>query len=266
MATPRILIVEGETVAAADVQRALTELGYGVAGVTADGGEAVRLAGARPPALVLMDLRLRGMVDSLDAARDLRERFGLPVVFLADESDPQRLSRALAAEPFGYVRCPYTDAFLGCAIEVALHRHAVESALDAQERELGDGLARIDAMLNVAEGGITIEDDAGRVWRANPRLCAMFGITKPPAQLLKTEAAALRRLIAQRFHEPARFIQRTEELVHERRPAVRERWKLADGRHLEFNFVPCMSGKRFLGQFWVFLPLIEPAPSDDKPE
>jgi CheY-like chemotaxis protein len=265
MARPRILIVEGETVAGADVERALAQLGFGVAGVATDGSDALRLAGLRDPALVLMDLRLRGAMDSLEAARELRERSGVRVVFLADDSDPERLARSLAAEPFGYVRSPFLGAFLACAIEVALHRDVVERALDAQERELGDALSRYDAMLNVADGGIAIEDEAGRLWRINPRLCALFGITAPPAQLIGSEASALRRLIAPRFREPARFLAHAEELSRARRAAIRERWMLEDGREVEYNFVPCFSGERFLGQFWAFRHAAERA-LDDKPE
>ena len=265
MAKPRILIVEGETLAAVELQQMLAELGYGVAGVASDGGEALRLAGTRKAALALVDLRLRGAMDGVDAARELRERLGLPVLFLAEETDPT-LERSLAAEPFGFVRCPVTRTFLACAIEVALHRDVVESTLDAQERELGDALARYDAMLNVADGGIAIEDEAGRLWRVNPRLCALFGITAPPAKLLGSEASALRKLIASRFREPAKFVDHAEELSRERRAAIRERWPLLDGREVEYNFVPCLSGERFLGQFWAFRYAAERPALEDKPE
>ncbi len=265
MARPRILIVEGESVAGADVERELAELGYGVAGVAADGTDALRLTAQREPSLVLMDLRLRGAPDSLDAARVLRERHGAPVLFLADDSDPQRLARSLAAEPFGYVRSPVSGPFLACAIEVALHRDVVERALDAQERELGDALARYDAMLNVADGGIAIEDESGYLWRVNPRLCSIFAISAAPAQLVGTEASALRRLIAPRFREPARFAAHAEQLARRRKAAIHECWHLEDGREIEYNFVPCFAGERFLGQFWAFRYAVERPALDDKP-
>jgi AmiR/NasT family two-component response regulator len=265
VARTHILIVEGETIAAADVRRAVDLLDYAVVGIAADGAEALRLADVRRPALVLMDLRLRGGMDSADVARQLRQRLGLPVVFMAGESDGDLLARSLAGEPFGYVRVPFANGFLRCAIEVALHRHVVESTLDAQERELGDGLARLDAMINVADAGILIEDEAGRVWRTNPRLCALFGITSPPAQLLGTEAAALRRRIAPCFSEPERFAERSEEIARARRPALREIWEHQDGRPIEFNFVPCYAGERFLGQFWAFREATDPV-RGEKPE
>ena len=62
-----LLIVEDEAVVTLDLTPQLEGLGYTVAGVVASGEQAVALVGAAAPDLVLMDLRLRGRIDGIEA-------------------------------------------------------------------------------------------------------------------------------------------------------------------------------------------------------
>src|ERR1041384_5536840 len=75
MSKGRILVVEDEAVVAADLQQRLTALGYEVTGTAASGREALRLAEAQPPDLALMDIKLEGELDGIQAASRLAEQF-----------------------------------------------------------------------------------------------------------------------------------------------------------------------------------------------
>ena len=69
MGKTTILIVEDEAIVAADLSGKLGQLGYEVVGITAKGEEAIELACSRKPQVVLMDIRLKGPMDGIEAAR-----------------------------------------------------------------------------------------------------------------------------------------------------------------------------------------------------
>ena len=81
MRKPRILIAEDEVIIAADLQTQLQRLGYTVDGYARSGEEAVRLARQEPPNLVLMDIRLLGSMNGIEAARQIYEELSIPVVY-----------------------------------------------------------------------------------------------------------------------------------------------------------------------------------------
>jgi CheY-like chemotaxis protein len=88
-----ILIVEDERVAAWNIQSALEKFGYTVVANIGSGDKAVGLAGTLKPDLVLMDIRLPGEIDGIEAAARIRNQFKIPVVYLTAYTDrPLRLS------------------------------------------------------------------------------------------------------------------------------------------------------------------------------
>lgn len=135
MSAAKILIVEDEGIEALDTQQRLTRLGYSVPDIAFTGEEAVRLAESISPDLVLMDIMLRGQMGGIEAAQEIRTRFGIPVVYVTAYSDEDTLARAKIAEPHGYIVKPYDERELRVAIEVALYRHEMERKLrESEER------------------------------------------------------------------------------------------------------------------------------------
>jgi two-component system, cell cycle response regulator len=133
-----ILLVEDEGVVAQDLKESLTRLGYRVAGVAAEGVQAVRMAEELKPQLIVMDVGLNGDIDGIQAARMIDERLRVPVIFLTGQSDPDTLRRAISTGPLGYIVKPFQEVELRCAIEVAIHKHRADLA--TRERE--DALRR----------------------------------------------------------------------------------------------------------------------------
>ena len=157
MSAARILVVEDEAIIAYDLERTLQRLGYDVPEVVAEGEAAIEAAARHAPSLVLMDIKLRGALDGVDAARAIRERLEMPVVFLTSHSDLATLSRAAAAQPQGYVMKPFVERDLHVAIEVAIRKHEVERALRHRERWfsttlqcVGDGVVATDEGMAVS--------------------------------------------------------------------------------------------------------------------
>src|SRR5690242_601635 len=93
----KVLVVEDEGLIAHDIATRLEALGHHVVGTVATAEEAVdQAAGAD---LVLMDIRIDGQRDGIDAAREVRARHHVPVVFLTAHADRATLERAKAADP-----------------------------------------------------------------------------------------------------------------------------------------------------------------------
>ncbi|OYT70293.1 MAG: hypothetical protein CFK52_11545 [Chloracidobacterium sp. CP2_5A] len=140
----RILIVEDEVIVAEGLRLRLERLGYLVVGVTGRGEEAVELAGAMSPDLVLMDVRLAGDLDGVAAGEQIWTRFGLPVVYLTAKTDQETLERLLATQPAGYVSKPINDAAFQSAISIALQRDTTERAYRRKERYYASLLAKLE--------------------------------------------------------------------------------------------------------------------------
>ena len=129
----RIFLVEDEPIIASGIERKILQLGYAVAGSASSGEVAIEAIRADPPDLVLMDIKLDGQMDGIEAASRISRIHDIPVIFLTAYADESTLGRATAQDPFGYIVKPFTDRELFGAIEVSMHRHELHRQL--QERE-----------------------------------------------------------------------------------------------------------------------------------
>lgn len=146
----QILVVEDENIVAMDIRQSLQRLGYSVPAVVATAEDALVAAERWRPDLILMDIRLRGETDGIQAATQIRDDYRLPVVYLTAFADASTLERAKTTEPFGYILKPFEDRELNSTIEMALYRHKIEKQLQENERWLETVLRSIgDAVLTV---------------------------------------------------------------------------------------------------------------------
>ena len=122
----RIQIVEDEAVTAMDIEERLVGLGYQTVSRSATAEHALAVTEKEHPDLVLMDIHLRGSMDGIAAAQQIRQQFRLPVVFLTAHSEETTLERAKQTEPFGYILKPFENRELKSTIEMALYKHRAE--------------------------------------------------------------------------------------------------------------------------------------------
>ena len=115
-----ILIVEDEKILAADLESKLRQLGYRVDGIARSGEEAVRLAQDRAPSLVLMDVRLAGTMDGVEAARQIQANTPVPIVYLTAYSDLFLRNPSIMQAPGLCVAKPFVISDLREVIEIAL--------------------------------------------------------------------------------------------------------------------------------------------------
>jgi signal transduction histidine kinase len=123
------LVVEDEVIVAQDIASRLKKLGYAVTATVSSGEEAIQKAIENPPDLVLMDIVLKGDMDGVTAAEKIKTNKNVPTVFLTAYADDQTLQRAKLTDPFGYIIKPFQQNDLRVAIEIALHRHEIETKM-----------------------------------------------------------------------------------------------------------------------------------------
>jgi PAS domain S-box-containing protein len=141
--THSILVVEDEFIVCMEIEERLKAMGYRIAGSADTGAQAVELAGAQRPDLVLMDISLRGDMNGITAAEEIRRRYRLPVIFLTAYSEDSTLERAKLAEPYGYILKPFEARELKTVIEIALFRHGAEEEIRRLNR-LYDVLTQVN--------------------------------------------------------------------------------------------------------------------------
>ena len=156
MRDERILVVEDEVLIAEEIRERLTAAGFTVVGVADSGEAAIELAGRERPDLVLMDIRLKGPMDGIEAAKIIYERCGTPIVYLTAHSDQATLQRAQTHAAFGYVLKPFQLEHLLVAIDLGIYRARVESRLHEHELTYATILGSIS-------DAVIATDVAGRV-------------------------------------------------------------------------------------------------------
>ncbi len=152
----KILIVEDEQIVAVAIEGHLQGLGYQVVGNAASGQEACEKAAELEPDLVLMDMRIEGPMDGIEAARRIRQSRDVPVVFLTAYSDVDTVERAKVAEPYGYIVKPYDPRDLHTTIEMALHKGNAD-------RRLRESYENLRSILNAQRHGTVMVDAHGQV-------------------------------------------------------------------------------------------------------
>ena len=161
MGQQKILIVEDEAVVALDLKLNLQALGYAVLGVVASGEKAIDLAAQQLPNLILMDVRLQGAMDGIEAAAAIRRQHDIPVIFLTSHSDADTVQRAARTAAYGYLTKPYQIKELHAGIEVALTKARMERQLREADRWFAH-------TLQCVADGVVVTDLEGRVRFLNP--------------------------------------------------------------------------------------------------
>jgi serine phosphatase RsbU (regulator of sigma subunit)/AmiR/NasT family two-component response regulator len=155
MGKPRIMVVEDEKLVALAIEKSLLNMGYQVPATVSSGEEAVQKAMELNPDLILMDIRLRGIIDGVEAANRIRSASSIPIVYLSAYSEEKTLQRAKVTEPFGYITKPFEERTLQTTVEIALYKAVIDVELARTKKQLETVLRCIGEGVVVmsAEGG-----------------------------------------------------------------------------------------------------------------
>ncbi len=142
MSKTNVLVVEDESIVSKDIQHSLKKLGYNVVGSADTGEKAIDLAVDLEPDVVLMDIMLKGDINGIEAAQNIKRKVSIPVIYLTAYADEGTLSRAKVTEPYGYIIKPFKEIDIHTSIEMAIYKHNKEKEI-RNERDL---------LYNIVEG------------------------------------------------------------------------------------------------------------------
>lgn len=112
----RVLIVEDEFFISLDTKELLLEMGHAVVGIATSAEHAITIAERERPDVVLMDIRLNGVRDGIEAADEIRARLGIGSIFVTANADLGTRERAKAVQPLGFLEKPFTQQRLAAAL------------------------------------------------------------------------------------------------------------------------------------------------------
>ena len=116
----RVLIVEDEHLVARDLERRLRRFGYTVVTFVTTGMEALHQALEHQPDLVLMDIRLRGKMDGIEAVESIRKQLNVRIIYLSAYIDEATLARAQATHPDAFLHKPFSASSLQATLQRVL--------------------------------------------------------------------------------------------------------------------------------------------------
>lgn len=175
----KILVVEDEMIVAMAIKKSLKNLGYDIVGHSTGGEDAVLKAGELKPDLILMDIRLKGEMDGIDAAERIKSLYEIPVIFLTAHSDLDTMQRAIKAEPAGYLVKPFNERELHTNIEMSLYKSRIKSRVD--ERSTAGNADAIKS-IRVLKEPVLATDEEFRIIGINQAFSEMAGVSESEAE------------------------------------------------------------------------------------
>jgi len=146
MASISLYIVEDELIISHDLMTKLTDLGYEVLGLDTKGEKAVDNIAAlaknkKEPDIIIMDVKLAGTMDGIEAARIITENYNCGIIFLTSMNKSEVFSKSFSLKPYAYLFKPVDIDQIKAAIEVANYQRNLELT---NERIIADLKNEID--------------------------------------------------------------------------------------------------------------------------
>ena len=113
----RVLVVEDEWIVARDLSDLLCRLGHIPVGHAGNGSDAIRLAAAEKPDLILMDVQLAGSMNGVAAAAEIARRHAAPIIYITANSNVFLNGQAQMVAPYICIAKPYCEQAVQAAID-----------------------------------------------------------------------------------------------------------------------------------------------------
>ena len=114
----KILCVEDDYIASYMLHERIERMGYFIIDKVSTGEDALKLCEWQQPDVILMDIRLSGEIDGIEAARRIGEEHGVPIIFITGISDTGIQRRAKELKPHGFFTKPFEITELQQSIDM----------------------------------------------------------------------------------------------------------------------------------------------------
>ena len=118
----RALIVEDEVLIAEELKERLSRLGFEVIGPVGSAEEGIAIATREMLDVILMDIRLKGKKDGIQAAQEIHQQVDVPIIYVTAYSDGRTVERVKRTEHDGFILKPFHRHELRSTIQVAIQR------------------------------------------------------------------------------------------------------------------------------------------------
>ena len=164
----KILVVEDEAITALDIQGLLESMGFEVASIASHGAEAIQKAKDLKPDLILMDIMIKGEMDGIEAAGEIKNIFDVPVIYMTAYGDEETFERAKLTEPYGFITKPFDREELRASTETALYKFELDKKLKESEEKYRRWFEE-----DLAGNFISTPD--GKLLECNPAFMEIYG-------------------------------------------------------------------------------------------
>ena len=118
----KIIIVEDDEITSLNLNMSLQKQGYSVVAICDNIEQAKQKVSTNNPDLIIIDISLQDTSDGIELAKDIKDNYNIPFIFLTSYSDDDIISQAKLTEPYGYIVKPFDPASLHATIQMALFK------------------------------------------------------------------------------------------------------------------------------------------------
>lgn len=129
-----VLIVEDEIIIAMDLEKKIEKMGLNVLGIMNTGEEALEKLRKEKADVVFMDIRLGGKMNGITTAIIASRVFMTPVIYATAHADEDTLERAKNANPYAFLKKPFSEDDIRIALKMASQRKSYEKNVDTSFR------------------------------------------------------------------------------------------------------------------------------------
>jgi len=122
-----IIIVEDDEITALNLKLSLQKNGYDIIAVCDNADDAQKEIDTHKPNIIIIDISLQESDDGINLAKVIREKYGIPFIFLTSYSDDNIIAKAIKTEPYGYIVKPFDPSSLHATIQMAIFKFDVEN-------------------------------------------------------------------------------------------------------------------------------------------
>jgi CheY-like chemotaxis protein len=119
MSSKKVLIVEDEMIIALLIERMVTNLGHEVVDKVSSGEDAVAAALENEPDIILMDIRLQGEIDGIEAMIQIRKNKNIPVIYISGNTDAAYKEKVEQTDYIEFLSKPITISDLNRSFDCA---------------------------------------------------------------------------------------------------------------------------------------------------